>query len=182
MSETLVISASPSETSRTLRLSQHVAAQLQNAGLASSIIDVRRLPAEDLMLARTTAPLIADALARVASATSIVIASPIYKAAYAGLLKVFLDLIPQFGLRGKVIFPLVTGGTPAHVLAIDYALRPVLSSMDPFHVVGGLFVLDKQIEVLPTGELQLASEASSKLGMALLNFIASHRHASHYDA
>lgn len=34
-------------------------------------------------------------------------------------------------LAGKTVLPLATGGTTAHVLAIDYALRPVLSSMVP---------------------------------------------------
>ena len=70
-----------------------------------------------------------------AAARGLVIATPVYKAAYSGLLKTFLDLLPQFGLREKVILPLVTGGTPAHVLAIDYALRPVLNSLDPLHIV-----------------------------------------------
>jgi len=31
------------------------------------------------------------------------------------------------GLRGKVVLPVATGGTPAHVLVVDYALRPVLA-------------------------------------------------------
>src|SRR5918912_82296 len=47
------------------------------------------------------------------------------KAAYTGLLKAFLDLLPQYALGGKTVLPLVTGGTPAHVLTVDYALRPV---------------------------------------------------------
>jgi len=182
MSETLVISASPSETSRTSALAQHVSAQLQQFGLRSSVIEVRKLPAEDLILARTSAPPIAAALARVASATSIVVTSPVYKAAYCGLLKVFLDLFPQFGLRGKIVFPLLTGGTPAHVLAIDYALRPVLASMDPFHVLGGLFVLDKQIEISSTGKLQLASEVSAKLDASLLTFNSAHRRSVYADS
>ena len=58
-----------------------------------------------------------------------VVSTPVYKAAYSGVLKVFLDLLPQFGLAGKVVLPLVTGGTASHVLAIDYALRPVLLAL-----------------------------------------------------
>ncbi len=56
-----------------------------------------------------------------------VIGTPVYKAAYSGLLKSLLDLLPQYALAGKTVLPLATGGSTAHVLAIDYALRPVLA-------------------------------------------------------
>jgi FMN reductase len=100
-------------------------------------------------------------------------ASPRRKASYSGVLKAFLDVLPQFGLRNKVVLPLVTGGTLAHVLAIDYALRPVLSSLDPLHIVAGLFVLDKQITVTPEGAVELAPDLSSKLDETLANYAAS---------
>jgi FMN reductase len=70
----------------------------------------------------------------------------VYKAAYTGLLKSFLDLLPQYALAGKTVLPLVTGGTPAHVLTVDYALRPVLASMGA-HVGQGYFLLDQLISV-----------------------------------
>ncbi|WP_372430482.1 NAD(P)H-dependent oxidoreductase [Janibacter melonis] len=47
------------------------------------------------------------------------------------MLKTFLDLLPQDALRGKVVLPVATGGSPAHVLSVDYALRPVLASLAP---------------------------------------------------
>ncbi|HEY5373015.1 MAG TPA: NAD(P)H-dependent oxidoreductase, partial [Polyangiaceae bacterium] len=83
----------------------------------------------------------------------------------------FLDVLPQFGLRGKVVLPLATGGSIAHVLAIDYALRPVLSSLDPLHVVNGLFVLDKQITVLEGGSVQLEPDVDERLGSVLDQFL-----------
>jgi pyruvate-ferredoxin/flavodoxin oxidoreductase len=45
----------------------------------------------------------------------------------------FLDLLPQLGLTGKAVLPLAVGGSIAHVLAIDYGLRPVLCSMAAEH-------------------------------------------------
>jgi FMN reductase len=44
-------------------------------------------------------------------------------------LKVFLDLLPQFALAGKAILPIATGGSVAHLPALDYGLGPVLQSM-----------------------------------------------------
>ena len=179
MTKTLIITGSPSGTSRTAKLAHLVGTRLAQAGIDSSLLDVRSLPAEDLLNARTDAPAIAAALAQVEAARGVVIATPVYKAAYSGLLKAFLDVLPQFGLRDKVVLPLATGGTVAHVLAIDYALRPVLSSLDPLHVVPGLFVLDKQLVVQADGSLELDADLSGKLDSAIKNFRVGLHRAAH---
>jgi FMN reductase len=179
MTSTLIITASPSGTSRTARLAAVVGERLAALRVDSTVLDVRTLPAQDLLLARADAPPIAAALENLASARGVIIATPVYKAAYSGLLKIFLDLLPQFGLRDKVVLPLATGGTVAHVLAIDYALRPVLSSLDPLHVVPGLFVLDKQIVVQGDGNIELDTELSAKLDLAVGAFVIGLRRAAH---
>jgi FMN reductase len=171
MTAVLIISGSPSSTSRTERLAASIAQRISAHDVRASVLDVRDLPAEDLLHARFDAPQIVAALQRVAAADGVVVATPVYKAAYSGLLKTFLDVIPQFGLRGKVVLPLATGGSIAHVLAIDYALRPVLSSLDPLHVVNGLFVLDQQITVLDSGEVELAPDVDQRLTDVLEQFV-----------
>ncbi len=173
MTTTLIITGSPSGSSRTARLAGIVGERLAALGSDSTLLDVRALPAEDLLHARFDAPSIVSALERVAAAQGVVVATPVYKASYSGVLKTFLDVLPQFGLRNKVVLPLVTGGTLAHVLAIDYALRPVLSSLDPLHIVAGLFVLDKQITVTPESGVELAPELLPKLDETLANYAAS---------
>ena len=171
MSSVLIISGSPSATSRTERLARSVATRIASHGVTATLLDVRSLPADDLMHARFDSPAIIEASAQVAAADGIVVATPIYKAAYSGLLKTFLDVLPQFGMRGKVVLPLATGGSIAHVLAIDYALRPVLSSLDPLHVVNGLFVLDKQINVLEGGDIELSAELEERLNGVIEHFL-----------
>jgi FMN reductase len=179
MTSTLIVSGSPSSTSRTTALAKLVGQRLTQFNIDSSFLDVRTLPAEDLLHARFDAPQIASAVERVAAARGLVIATPVYKAAYSGLLKTFLDLLPQFGLREKVILPLVTGGSPAHVLTIDYALRPVLNSLDPLHIVPGLFVLDKQITLQADGQAELDPELIPKLDAAILGLVNALRRAAH---
>jgi FMN reductase len=98
----------------------------------------------------------------VTEADGIVVASPVFKAAYSGLLKLLLDLLPQFALAGKVVLPVVTGGSPTHVLAIDYALRPVLSSLGSDHIVPGWFVLDQHIEVF-AGDIRVEPATAAQL-------------------
>ena len=178
MSSVLILSGSPSATSRTERLARSLGARLAARGVTSSLLDLRTLPAEDLMHARFDAPSIALATARVAAADALVIATPVYKAAYSGLLKTFLDVLPQFGLRGKVVLPIATGGSLAHVLAIDYALRPVLNSLDPVHIVSGLFVLDKQITVLENGDIELEAALEPRLDGVIEQFLLARRRAA----
>lgn len=179
MSKILIVTGSPSGTSKTARLAHLAGTRLARTGIDSTLLDVRALPAEDLVLAKFDSPAIQAALAQVEAARGLVIATPVYKAAYSGLLKAFLDMLPQFGLREKVVLPLATGGTVAHVLALDYALRPVLSSLDPLHIVPGLFVLDKQLVMKEDGSLELDAELSAKLDATLSVFRNGLHRAAH---
>jgi FMN reductase len=146
MAHVLVLTGSPSITSRTSALAHHVADELALDGHVTRVLDLRTLPAEALLAADTSHPGVAEAVQAVLAADGLVVATPIYKAAYSGLLKVFLDLLPQHALRGKVVLPLATGGTLAHLLALDYSLRPVLVSLGAGHITTGRFVLDRHID------------------------------------
>lgn len=68
------------------------------------------------------------------------------------------------------MLPLATGGSTAHVLAIDYALRPVLSSMGAGHIVQGWFTLDKDITVHEDGSLTVAPGATEALAQVVDQF------------
>ena len=171
----VTITGSPSVGSRTLALANQVGDALVRHGLDVQRINVRDLPADDLVHAKTDAPALKEALALVERAQGVVVATPVYKAAYSGILKAFLDLLPQFGLTGKVVLPLLTGGTLAHVLALDYALRPVLMSLGPQHVVAGLFVLDKLMERTPDGNIVLEAAIGERLDAVVTDFAATVR-------
>lgn len=163
MAVILSVSGSPSATSRTSRLLRHLDARLEADRHEVLPLDVRELPAQALLGADLTHPAIARAAALVERADGVVIGTPVYKAAYSGLLKALLDLLPQYALTGKTVLPLATGGSVAHVLAVDYALRPVLSSMGAAHITQGWFVLDKEIATAPDGQVTVASSAAAPL-------------------
>ncbi|MER7958204.1 MULTISPECIES: NADPH-dependent FMN reductase [unclassified Streptomyces] len=170
MATVLSVSGSPSATSRTARLLRHLDARLVAQGHEVVPLDVRTLPADALLGADFAHPAIAEATALFDRADGVVIGTPVYKAAYSGLLKSLLDLLPQYALAGKVVLPLATGGTTAHVLAIDYALRPVLSSMGAAHIVQGWFTLDKDLTVGGDGALTVAPGAAEGLGQVVDRF------------
>ncbi|MEU6761716.1 NADPH-dependent FMN reductase [Streptomyces sp. NPDC046853] len=166
---TLTGSASAPGSSRTARLVQHLGRDLAAQGHRVRTLDVRTLPAEALLSADTAHPAVAEAVALVESADALVVGTPVYKAAYSGVLKTFLDLLPQFALRGKPVLPLATGGSPAHVLAVDYALRPVLTSLGA-EVAQGWFVLDRHITVSDDGSVGLTPEADAGLAPVVDRF------------
>jgi FMN reductase len=163
MATILSVSGSPSPTSRTTRLLRHLDDRLRLQGHDVTSLEIRNLPAHALLGADFQHPAIVNATALFAQADGVVIGTPVYKAAYSGLLKTLLDLLPQYALAGKTVLPLATGGSTAHVLAIDYALRPVLSSMGAAHIVPGWFTLDKDITVGPDGTPTIAAAASGAL-------------------
>ena len=95
------------------------------------------------------------------------IATPVYKAAYSGVLKVFLDILPQTALKGKVVLPLATGGSPHHMLALDYALRPVLQSLGAQHILPGVYATDAQIPKTDDGAYQIGDEIAGRIDDAV---------------
>ncbi len=161
MASLLAVTASPSPTSRTAAVTRHVADLLRTQGHAVDVLDLRTLPPTPMLTADHHDPHIVAANTALADADGLVIATPIYKAAYSGLLKVWLDQLPQDALAAKAVLPLATGGSLAHVLAIDYGLRPVLASMGARHVVPGYFLLDQWIDT--AGPALLGEQAAEGL-------------------
>jgi FMN reductase len=170
LSFVLSVSGSPSLTSRTGRLLRHVETRLAARGHRVAHLAVRDLPPAALLAGDTSHPATRDAVALVERADALVIGTPVFKAAYSGLLKTYLDLLPQYALEGKPVLPLATGGSTAHVLAIDYALRPVLQSMGAAHVAQGYFVLDRLIIAREDGGTLLEGEADAALARTVDRF------------
>jgi FMN reductase len=134
--DVLLIAGSPSFPSRSSALLDSVAERLaERGGLVIDRLSIRNLPASALLQADFRHPSVVKATQQVAHARAIVVATPVYKAAYSGVLKVFLDLLPQTALKDKTVLPIAIGGSPHHMLALDYALRPVLQALSARHIL-----------------------------------------------
>ena len=169
----LLIAGSPSDPSRSAALLDSVSRRLAlRGGLKVERLNIRELPAEALLLVQCGHPAIVKALAQVEQARAIVVATPVYKAAYSGVLKVFLDLLPQTALAGKTVLPLATGGSPHHMLALDYALRPVLQSLSARHILTGVYATDAQIARSTEGVYTPAANISTRLDEAVATLLA----------
>lgn len=143
----LVVSlgGSPSLRSRSGVLLDRAKHWLHSQGVEVVSFQVRDFPAEDLLHARFDSPKVQHFLQLVAQADGLVVATPVYKASFAGALKTLLDLLPERALEHKVVLPIATGGSIAHMLAVDYALKPVLSALKAQETLQGIFADDSQI-------------------------------------
>lgn len=163
----LLIAGSPSQPSRSTALLEATALRLRAHGAATGpVLQLSRLEPAALLGAQFQSAGIREATQRVAEAEAIVVATPVYKAAYSGLLKVFLDVLPQTALKGKLVLPLATGGSPHHMLALDYALRPVLQSLGARHILPGIYATDQGVPLLPEGGYGLAADIAERVDEA----------------
>lgn len=101
-------------------------------------------------------PVVREAVQDVAAADGVVLLTPIYKAGASGLLKVFLDLLPQHAFAGRTVLLMALCRSMAHLLALDYGLRPVLQSMGVPASAG----------LVPEGELRLVEPMADVRGAA----------------
>ena len=163
----LLIAGSPSERSRSAALLEAVGQRLSGRGLDVERLRIRDLSPQALLLADVAHRSVSQAIDQVDRARAIVVGTPVYKAAYSGFLKVFLDLLPQSALKGKLVLPLATGGSPHHMLALDYALRPVLQSLGAKHILPGIYATDAQVVLTPEDSHDVAGDLAARIDEAV---------------
>lgn len=66
-------------------------------------------------------------LDEIESADLLLVASPVYRGSYPGLLKHLFDLIDLNALIDTPVLLAATGGTERHALVLDHQLRPLFS-------------------------------------------------------
>ncbi len=159
----------PRPGSRTLVVAQRLAAGV--AGLLNEAAD----PVTTLDLAEIAGQLLiqegpdADRYrAVVASAAVAVIATPVYKASYTGLLKAFVDRYPAGALRGVLAVPVVVSASPAHSFVGEHLLRPLLVELGATVPVPSFAVVEGQLDDLQNrvdGWLEQNGEVLSRLAL-----------------
>lgn len=148
----VLISGSPSRQSKSRVLLERAHAQLARAGFAVTVVDLASLPA-DALLGRRADSALEEAQQAVLQARIVGASSPVYRASYSGLLKVFFDLLPPDALAGKVAVPILSGGSPAHLLALDHSFRPLFASLGATVVASGVYGYDAQFRNGPEAGL-----------------------------
>ena len=145
VSEIVVLSGSPSILSRSERVLKYLGSILEERKFTVSYISVCDVPQGDLYEAKFDSPAVKRIVSLLENAQAVVIGSPVYKASYSGILKSLIDLLPQDILESKPVLPVMTGGSIAHLLAIEYTLKPLLATLKGKNTQG-IFYLDSQID------------------------------------
>jgi FMN reductase len=139
---TAAVVGNPKPNSRTLAATIHLTRELTGAD-PDLVVD---LATTGPALLDWSSPDVADLVRRVGEADLVVFGSPTYKGTYTGLLKLFLDRFDAgTGLKGIAV-PLMLGGSPAHSLAPELTLRPVLSEIGGTVPGRGLYVVDSRYQ------------------------------------
>ncbi len=146
----LTISGSPFPSSRTEGLALLVEGAVRSAtDVRTDRIAVRDLPAEALLRADAADTRVAEALDAIARADAVLIASPVYKASYTGILKALLDLARPDVLAAAPVAAVLSGGDPAHGRAATASLAALVEALGARSSHPAVFALDT---TLPRGE------------------------------
>jgi FMN reductase len=81
-----------------------------------------------------------DALRAVENADLLIVAIPVYRGSYPGMVKHFFDLIDQYALAAKPVLLMATGGSERHSLVIDQELRPLFGFFQAWVAPTGVYV------------------------------------------
>ncbi len=90
-------------------------------------------------------------LAAIEEADALVVATPVYKAAYTGLFKHLFDLIDPKVLEGRPVILAATGGSDRHALVIEHHLRPLFAFFRAHAVPTGLYATNA--DFTPEGDV-----------------------------
>lgn len=148
-----VVCGNPRAGSRTLGAANALAEVIHRAvtlsGRTCSSVTIDLAEISDQLFGEKHAA-VEEALARVANSDLLVVASPVYKGSYTGLLKAFLDWLPHRGLDGVVAVPLTVMGHPSHSMAADSHLRPLLVELGATVPTPSVVLTEQQLSVFPS--------------------------------
>ncbi|PIJ51342.1 NAD(P)H-dependent FMN reductase [Erwinia sp. OLTSP20] len=158
----------PSRSSSLLVLAQHY---LTARGVEVIPWNLHNFDPADLLHARFDAPALLALCEDLQKASGLIVATPIYKASFSGALKTLLDLLPERALENKVVLPLATGGSAGHMLAVDYALKPVLNALKAREILQGVFAQEQEISY-QQNQPQLTPALTLRFQQALATFVS----------
>lgn len=143
----VVLVGNPRAGSRTTRLGLAAADRLRAALMPGARVEVVELAELSGELLPAGSPAADRAQEVVGGASALVVASPVFKATYTGLLKVFLDRFAAGALGGRPTVAAMLGGSEQHRLAVEVHLRPLLAELGA-HTLSGLYVTEQQLDRL----------------------------------
>lgn len=167
------ISGSPSTRSRSGALLQLLTRRLAEHGVQLNTFGIADFDASAVFAGQFDAPSIVAFKQSIAASQGLIVSTPIYKASFSGALKAVLDLLPESALNHKAALPFATAGSPAHILALEYSLKPVLAALGARHVLNGVYATDKQIRWRDDDTIEADADIEQRIDDAAIRLIES---------
>ncbi|NIF20660.1 MULTISPECIES: NADPH-dependent FMN reductase [Pantoea] len=174
----ITLAGSPRFPSRSTALLIHCQRALETRGVEVIPWNIHNFQPDDLINARFDAPALQALRDDLAEADGVIVATPIYKASFSGALKTLLDLLPERALEHKVVLPIASGGSAGHMLALDYALKPVLNALKAQEILHGVFAEEHQVTHYDR-QAEFDAQLTQRLDESVTNFwlaLTRHRH------
>jgi FMN reductase len=147
VSAVLAVSGNPRVGSRTHRVGVSLATALAG-GEPVSELEVITVADQLFTAPDQRSAELKEAVTTLQSADLAIIATPVYKASYTGLLKSFLDLYNAGDLAGVIAIPVVVSGSPAHAFVGEIHLRPLLTELGATVATPAFTIAEGQLDRL----------------------------------
>lgn len=132
MTTLVVISAGLSQPSSTRLLADRLVEAV--TAVSPDLVDVVTVELRELahditnkLLTGFPSEKLRHALDAVSTADALVAVTPVFSASYSGLFKSFFDVLDRNAIQDKRILIGATGGSSRHSLALEFAVRPLMS-------------------------------------------------------
>lgn len=162
---------SPSVSSRSSALAEYLLTCLASRGVGVRTYRVDSFDANSLLRANFNDCQVQSYISDVVDSAGLIVATPVYKASISGVLKTLLDLIPEGGLQHKAVLPLASGGSAAHMLAVDHALQPIFINLKAEKALPVVFSADADFQKTVQGDYRIGDEILQRLDVALDRFV-----------
>ncbi|MCT1554416.1 FMN reductase [Corynebacterium sanguinis] len=147
MKRLIVLSAGLSTPSTTRQVADTIANAVSSAvggrgeKLEVTTIELRELTGDLAQHTSTgmSTPRLDEVKTQLSEADALVAVTPVFKASYTGLFKMFFDVLDTDALNGMPTIIAATAGTARHSLVTEYAMRPLLTYMRAVVVPTSLF-------------------------------------------
>ncbi|WP_437880464.1 FMN reductase [Pseudomonas sp. LRF_L74] len=131
-SRTLVLAeAILAEVAETLHATTRIVELADIARPVGGALSRNELPAE-----------VEEQIRAIENADLLIVASPVYRGSYPGLLKHLFDLVGIEALVDTPVLLAATGGSPLHALVIDHQLRPLFSFFQSLTLPIGVYATE----------------------------------------
>lgn len=185
----VVVTAGIGQPSSTRLLADRLAASVETALVARDVGVERRTVelrdhAADLanhLVTGFPAPELGATIDAVVAADGIVAVTPIFNASYAGLFKLFWDVVERDALVGVPVLLGATGGTPRHSLAIEHAMRPLFGYLGAPTMPTGVFAAAEDWGRSDAPDSQGLAERIERAGGELAAAMAGERRVPRVD-